>query len=98
MARFEFLLFVAVLAGWAGLAHAGFEDGGAAYSRGDFARAYKEFGVSAERGNADTQYNLGLMYDCGTGMPQDLVPEGKSQISQATKSWNQEISIWNWIQ
>ncbi len=71
MTRFKFLLFVAVLVGLPALAHAGFDDGVAAYDRGDYARAYKEFKALAERGNASAQYYLGIMYDYGRGVPKD---------------------------
>jgi hypothetical protein len=52
-------------------AQAGFEDGLAAYKRGDYATALKEWQPLAEAGNADAQYNLGLMYYNGRGVPQD---------------------------
>jgi hypothetical protein len=39
----EFLLFIAVLIGLAAPAHAGLDDGRAAYDRGDYAKAYSEW-------------------------------------------------------
>jgi hypothetical protein len=45
----------------------------AAYERGNYATALWLFGRLAEQGNADAQYNLGLMYNTGQGVPQDYV-------------------------
>ncbi len=42
-----------------------------AYLRGNYATALSEWRPLAEQGNADAQYNLGLMYDKGYGVPQD---------------------------
>ena len=39
--------------------------------RGDYATALREWTPLAEQGNARAQYNLGLMYDVGRGVPQD---------------------------
>ncbi len=44
-----------------------FEDGLAAYERGDFAMAYRLFRPLAEQGNARAQYNLGFIYATGPG-------------------------------
>jgi len=48
-----------------------FEDGVAAYERGDFATAFRLMKPLAEKGNAMAQHNLGVMYDYGRGIPQD---------------------------
>ena len=48
-----------------------------AYNRGDFATALREWTLAAEQGNADAQYNLGLMYDNGRGVPQDYATAAK---------------------
>ncbi len=50
-----------------------YEAGKEAYDRGDYATALKEFRVLAEQGYAGAQYNLGLMYAEGQGVPQDVV-------------------------
>jgi TPR repeat protein len=71
MTKFKFLLFIAVLAGFAARAHAGLNDGKAAYDRGDYATAYKEFKPLAEHGDAEAQWRLGLMYAYGQGVTQD---------------------------
>jgi TPR repeat protein len=46
-------------------------DGVAAYNRGDYATASREMKSLAEQGFAKAQYNLGVMYDKGRGVPQD---------------------------
>jgi TPR repeat protein len=46
------------------------EDGRAAYAHGDFAAAERLFRSLAEHGNAIAQYNLGVMYYKGDGVPQ----------------------------
>lgn len=48
-----------------------FEDGVAAHKRGDYGAALKFFKAVAEQGDATAQYNLGLMYSDGQGVPQD---------------------------
>ena len=54
--------------GWAG-----FSEGVAAYQRGDYATAFREFRPLAELGNAKAQNNLGFMYYNGQGVTQDYV-------------------------
>ena len=39
--------------------------------REDYETAYKLFLPLAEQGDADAQFNLGVMYDEGDGVPQD---------------------------
>jgi len=53
------------------LAAQDFQKGLAAAQAGDFAMALQEWKPLAEAGNADVQYNLGVMYDNGYGVPQD---------------------------
>ena len=47
------------------------EDAAVAYSRKDFATALRIWRPLAELGNAAAQFNVGLMYDNGQGVPQD---------------------------
>lgn len=54
-----------------GNAQAGLAEGVAAINKGDFKAALVELQPLAEQGNADAQFNLGLMYFNGTGVPQD---------------------------
>ena len=55
----------------ASVSYAGFDEGVAAYQKGNYAIALKEFKKAAEKGDATAQYNLGLMYAKGKGVPQD---------------------------
>jgi TPR repeat protein len=65
-------LLVAALSLWlATPAWSGFDEGWAAYERGDYATAYEEFLPIAEQGDAFAQFSLGIMYDNGEGVPQD---------------------------
>ena len=48
-----------------------FQKGYVAYQRGDYATALREWRPLAEQGNADAQYNLGVMYREGLGVSQD---------------------------
>ena len=50
---------------------ADFQKGLDAAERGDYATALKEWTPLAEQGNAIAQFNLGVMYDEGIGVPQD---------------------------
>ena len=51
---------------WAGLG-----EGVAAYHRGDYATALREWRPLAEQGNAAAQSRLGVMYENGEGVPRD---------------------------
>ena len=50
---------------------ADFQKGMTAARSGDFATALREWTPLAEQGVARAQYNLGVMYDTGDGVPQD---------------------------
>ena len=66
------IIAVAVLMfGLATPAWAGYDEGLAAYERGDYATALREYRKAAERGDYFSQYNLGYMYQEGQGVPQD---------------------------
>ena len=68
----KIFLIVCVLLGSAGVSSAAdFQRGLAAHNRGDFRTALREWRPLAEQGDADSQYNLGLMYQLGQGVPQD---------------------------
>ena len=54
-----------------GPAWAGFDEGMAAYDRGDYATALKEWLPLAEQGDANAQNSLGIMYGNGDGVTQD---------------------------
>ena len=62
---FIYLAFHALNLGWS-------EDKGSdAYQKGDYVTAFKEWKPKAEKGNKFFQYNLGLLYNLGKGVPQD---------------------------
>jgi len=48
-----------------------FEDGVAATLKGDYATAMRLWRPLADQGVASAQYNLGVMYANGQGVPQD---------------------------
>ncbi len=61
-----------------GVAMAGpLEDGLAAAERGDYAEALRLWQPLAEQGNASAQFNLGVMYERGHGVPQDHAEAAK---------------------
>ena len=47
------------------------EDGDAAYFKGDYAEAAKQYRLAAEKGDAQAQFNLGRLYQDGQGVPQN---------------------------
>ena len=54
------------------LAHPDFQAGLAAYDQGDYGTALKEFLPLAQQGDAKAQFNMGILYEKGQGVPQDL--------------------------
>jgi TPR repeat protein len=78
-------------AGLVGNATAGnnedFAAAGAAYVRGDYETALKLMRPLAEAGIVGAQFNLGLMYASGHGVPQDL--------AEAVKWWRKAADVGN---
>ena len=70
MRRFLFAVFL-VVACATGAAADSFEDGRSAYERGDYAQAMNLLRPLAAQGDARAQFNLGVMYRHGEGVPQD---------------------------
>ncbi len=69
----KLLLGVSLALGFVcGLLAADFEAGKQAYEKGDYATALKEWEPLAEQGAPHAQYNVGLMYAKGLGVPADL--------------------------
>ncbi|HYL37820.1 MAG TPA: tetratricopeptide repeat protein [Bryobacteraceae bacterium] len=81
-------LFGVLLAAAAIPALADFAKGLAAYQKGDYVTAAKEWRPEAEEGDAPTQYNLGLLYLDGHGVPQDT---GEA-VKWFTRSANQDYT------
>jgi len=73
MTRRLMILMIALAMGLAVPAWAGFDEGVTAYNKGDYKTALREWRPLAERGDAGAQYNLGLMYQEGDGVPQNYV-------------------------
>ena len=72
-----------------------FTDGLDAYERKDYKEAVRLYRLSAEQGDAQAQYNLGLMYTNGEGVPQDYVSahmwfnlSGSNGLKNAVKNRN----------
>jgi len=60
------LVFMLAAPAWAD-----YQAGRDAYKRGDYDTALKEFRLAAEQGDAQAQFELGVMYDEGQGVAQD---------------------------
>ncbi len=67
------ILTAALLVGLTAPAWADLESGLAAYARGDYDIALREFTALAEQDKAEAQFNLGVMYHIGEGVPRDYV-------------------------
>jgi TPR repeat protein len=71
-------LTIALVLGSAQMAVAGpFEDGAAAYARGEYAAALTLFRPLAEQGNVNAQNALGVMFVNGEGVAQDYAEAHK---------------------
>ena len=68
---------VALLLGAAAPASAGYDEGAAAFIRGDYEMAWKEWLALGERGHQSAQYNLGVLYSIGLGVEQNDVEAAK---------------------
>ena len=78
MKIFRYLAFSALLAMSVSSANTqDYDKGVAAIIAGDFETAWSELLPLAESGNADTQYNIGMMYLKGEGVIQNYVEAGK---------------------
>jgi TPR repeat protein len=53
-------------------AHADFQAGLAAYDQGDYATALKGFLPLSQQGDVKAQFNMGILYEKGQGVPQDF--------------------------
>jgi clan AA aspartic protease (TIGR02281 family) len=71
------LVGLMLVAGGSNVRAGPYEDGSAAYKRGDFATALSLFRQLAEQGNAKAQYKIGLMYYSGEGVPRNLAEAAK---------------------
>lgn len=71
-----------------------FADGIAANQRGDYASAARIFQRLASQGDADAQYNLGVLYMNGRGVAQDDFQAVKwYQSAAAQGNWNAQTNL-----
>ncbi len=66
--------FSAIVSLWLGFATpvaAGYDEGAAAFIRGDYEIAWQEWRALGERGHQSAQYNLGVLYSIGLGVDQN---------------------------
>jgi uncharacterized protein len=61
-----------------------YQDGQAAYERGDYTSALREFKILADKGNAKAQHSLGKMYLSGQGVKMNW-PEAIKWLRKAAK-------------
>ena len=90
--RATILAAALILGGGAALAQE-FNKGFEVAQGGDFATALKEWQPLAEQGDRNLQYNLGVMYDNGQGVPQDYAEAAKwyrlaAEQGHATAQYN----------
>ena len=65
-----------------------FEDGYAAYNIKDYATALRFWRPLGAKGDAAAQYNLGVLYANGQGVPQDHAEAAKwFRLSATSTSW-----------
>src|SRR5690606_1428943 len=62
---------------------AGFDEAVAAYDRGDFAEAVRLWTPLARKGDVAAQFNLGLIYEKGRGVPADAARAAQYYLSAA---------------
>jgi TPR repeat protein len=65
------LILVLLVGGGVAVANAGFEEGNAAYSKKDYATAFRELQPLAEHGDYKSQLILAEMYENGYGVKED---------------------------
>jgi hypothetical protein len=72
-----------------------FNKGLAAAQAGDFATAWKEWMPLAEDGDSAAQYNLGIIYNKGWGVPQDY----KEAVKCYTLAAEQGVAVarYRWL-
>ena len=84
-----FVRFPSVYAGW--------HEGGAAYQRGDYETAFKEFKPLAEQGNIWAQYYVGQMYIMGQGIPKDYAEAFKWYKKAAQHGYSLAQGVLGWM-
>ena len=72
---------VALWIGFAAPAAASYDEGAAAFIRGDYEEAWREWRDLGERGHQSAQYNLGVLYSIGLGVDQDDAEASKWSLA-----------------
>ena len=83
------LILCLALAWGAAPVHAGFDQALAAFEAGNYPAALKELRPLAERGDARSQYAMGVMAENGFGMPKNL-PQAAAWYLKAAKQGNSD--------
>lgn len=73
----HFAFSIAILLGLTGSVWAGYDEGSAAYKRGDYTTALREFRPLARQGDDRAQYRLAMMYLNGRGVRKDHTKAAK---------------------
>jgi hypothetical protein len=93
MRRIAATLVAVALLFSAGSAWADLEDAGAAYDRGDYETAIREYRPLAEKGEASAQAQLGWMYENGEGVPENDV-ELVKWFRKAAEQGHEDAKLW----
>ncbi len=75
-----------------GPAWAGFDDGMAAAKRRNYQAAYEIWLPLAERGDRRAQYNLGVLYGRGLGVPQNFAAAAKWYLAAAEQGHTNAVA------
>ena len=75
--KLTYILLLIVILTLSTQSFAGFIDGLSAYNTGDYATALREWKVLANKGDAEAQNRLGIMYKYGKGVVQDTAEANK---------------------
>jgi sulfatase-modifying factor enzyme 1/ankyrin repeat protein/Sel1 repeat-containing protein len=68
-----FQIFIILVFLFPSFVFADFDSGKQAFDAGDFRTAFSEWKTSADQGDAESQYELGKLYEEGLGVPQNFV-------------------------
>ncbi len=90
----KILLAVGVWVALSGMAWAGLNEGLVAAQRGDYATALNEWQPLAKQGNAGAQYNLGVSYANGEGVPKNAVEAVAGTAWRQTKGLHRRNMVW----
>ena len=92
MPSIKFTLLFLFLALNASSAFAGFDEAAAAFAAGDYKLALQEVRPLAEKGDAQSQYSMGVLYENGFGVPKDC-PLAADWYLKAAKQGNSDAQF-----